>query len=274
MSAQPVVVVSGGFDDIKARDVRFLEGASKLGDVTALLWPDATMQKLTGQPPKFPLVERLYFLGAIRYVARVIPIGGVVKPDELPVVPGVRADVWADVEPCANPARTAFCRERNLAYRVFKADELRGFPQPPPAASVPGRKKVVVTGSYDWLHSGHVRFLEEASGYGDLYAVVGHDENIRLLKGEGHPLFPQAERRYLVGSIRFVKQTLISSGSGWLDADPEIRKIRPDLYVVNEDGDKGGKREYCRKLGIEYLVLKREPAPGLPRRQSTELRGF
>jgi cytidyltransferase-like protein len=139
---------------------------------------------------------------------------------------------------------------------------------------VPGRKKVVVTGSYDWLHSGHVRFLEEASGYGDLYAVVGHDENIRLLKGEGHPLFPQAERRYLVGSIRFVKQTLISSGSGWLDADPEIRKIRPDLYVVNEDGDKGGKREYCRKLGIEYLVLKREPAPGLPRRQSTELRGF
>ena len=57
---------------------------------------------------------------------------------------------------------------------------------------------------------------------------------------------------YLVGSVKFVKQTLISSGSGWLDADPEIRQIRPDFYVVNEDGDKVGKREYCRKLGIEY----------------------
>lgn len=268
------VVAAGAFDNVRSREIRFFEEAARSGDLTILLWPDEVVEKFTGRPPKFPLVERLYFLSALRYVARVIPVGGPVNPDELPIVPGVRADVWADLESGTNPARAAFCRERNLVYRVFKEDELKGFPEPPPAPAVPGRKKVVVTGTYDWLHSGHVRFLEEASAYGDLYVVVGHDANIRLLKGEGHPLFPQAERRYLVGSVKFVKQTLISSGSGWLDADPEIRQIRPDFYVVNEDGDKGGKREYCRKLGIEYLVLKREPAPGLPRRQSTDLRGF
>jgi hypothetical protein len=60
----------------------------------------------------------------------------------------------------------------------------------------------------------------------------------------------------------------------WRDADPEIKKLQPDIYAVNEDGDKGGKREYCKKNGIEYLVLKRTPAPGLPRRSSTDLRGF
>jgi hypothetical protein len=43
---------------------------------------------------------------------------------------------------------------------------------------------------------------------------------------------------------------------------------------VNEDGDKGGKREYCQQRGIEYLVLKRVPAEGLPKRSSTDLRGF
>ena len=274
MAAQSQVVVSGGFDDLKSRDLRFLEKAAKLGELTVLLWPDEILQKLTGQAPKFPLVERLYFLNAVRYVARVIPVGGAVKPDELPVVPGVRADCWADMESGVNPGRERFCRERNIAYRVFTADELKGFPEPPPAPSDPGRKKVVVTGSYDWFHSGHLRFLEEVSAYGDVYAVVGHDANIRLLKGEGHPLFPQAERRYIVGSIKFVKQALISSGNGWLDADPEIRKLKPDIYAVNEDGDKGGKREYCRRLGIEYLVLKREPAAGLPRRSSTDLRGF
>jgi hypothetical protein len=59
-----------------------------------------------------------------------------------------------------------------------------------------------------------------------------------------------------------------------VDADPEIRRLKPDIYVVNEDGDKGGKREYCRELGIEYLVLKRVPAPGLAARSSTILRGF
>lgn len=53
-----------------------------------------------------------------------------------------------------------------------------------------------------------------------------------------------------------------------------FRSIKPDIYAVNEDGDKGGKREYCAGLGIEYLVLKRTPAAGLPRRSSTDLRGF
>ena len=140
--------------------------------------------------------------------------------------------------------------------------------------SAPGRKKIVATGCYDWFHTGHVRFTEEVSAYGDLYVIVGHDANIRLLKGEGHPLIPEAERRYVVGSIKYVKQALISSGEGWLDADPEIQRLKPDIYAVNEDGDKGGKREYCEKLGIEYLVLKRAPAPGLPKRSSTDLRGF
>ena len=119
-----------------------------------------------------------------------------------------------------------------------------------------------------------MRFFEEASARGDLYVVVGHDANIRLLKGEGHPRFPQEERRYLVQSIRFVTEALISTGHGWLDAEPEIQRVKPDIYAVNEDGDKGGKREYCEKHGIEYLVLKRTPAPGLPRRSSTDLRGF
>lgn len=132
----------------------------------------------------------------------------------------------------------------------------------------------MATGCYDWFHSGHVRFFEEASGYGDLYVIVGNDRNVRALKGQGHPLLSEDERRYVVGSIRTVTQAIVSTGMGWLDADPEIRRIRPDLYIVNEDGDKGGKRDYCRKLGIQYRVLRRTPAPGLPRRTSTNLRGF
>jgi glycerol-3-phosphate cytidylyltransferase-like family protein len=87
-------------------------------------------------------------------------------------------------------------------------------------------------------------------------------------------LLPQEERRYVAGSVRYVTQALVSTGEGWLDADPEIRRLQPDIYAVNEDGDKGGKREYCAKLGLEYLVLKRTPAPGLPARTSTNLRGF
>jgi len=164
---------------------------------------------------------------------------------------------------------------------VVRSGELRGFPAGPPgsggpAAAAPGgpQRKVVATGCFDWYHSGHVRFFEEASERGDLYVVAGHDANVRLLKGEGHPLFPQEERRYLVQSVRHVRQALVSSGTGWLDAEPEIEALRPEIYVVNEDGDKPEKRAYCEANGIEYVVLKRKPKEGLPCRQSTDLRGY
>jgi cytidyltransferase-like protein len=272
MSAEKKVIVSGSFDDVRSRDLRFLQEAAKPGELTVLLWSDEAVKKFTNQAPKFPFAERMYFLNAVRYVNRVIEQAPGASPETLPQ--NLHADLWADVESPANQARQKFSNERGVQYRILSTQEMSGFPEPAPTPDTPGRKKVVVTGCYDWFHSGHVRFCEEVSTYGDLYVIVGHDANIRLLKGEGHPLLPQAERRYVVGSIKYVKQALVSTGDGWLDADPEIQKIKPDIYAVNEDGDKGGKREYCEKNGIEYLVLKRTPAPGLPKRTSTDLRGF
>jgi cytidyltransferase-like protein len=268
------VVVTGGFDDIRSRDVRFLEEASRFGRLTVLLWSDERVATVTGQALKFPFLERSYFLSALRYVDRVVPTPASVSPDTLPDMDVAPAAIWVDAEESANEVRAEFARASGIAYKVLPEDELAGFPEPHAYVPAPGRKKVVVTGCYDWFHSGHVRFFEEVSAYGDLYVVLGHDANLRLLKGEGHPLVPEQERRYLVGSVRFVKQALISSGQGWLDADPEIQRLKPDIYAVNEDGDKGGKRPYCQQRGIEYLVLKRAPAPGLPARSSTNLRGY
>jgi len=131
-----------------------------------------------------------------------------------------------------------------------------------------------VTGCYDWLHSGHLRFFEEAAELGDLFVIVGHDRNVTLLKGKGHPMLAEEERLYMAGSIRHVKQALLTSGYGWLDAEHEIERIGPDIYVVNEDGDRPEKREYCEAHGIEYRVLTRLPKQGLPVRQSAEFRGF
>jgi cytidyltransferase-like protein len=269
MSAE--IVVNEPFDDVRSGELRFLEEASRLGRLTVLLWPDETIRSVTGRGPKFSLSERRYLIEAIRFVDKVTVAGSDLEPWALPA--GVPADVWADYSQTASAKRRDYCLARNIRYRVFGSDELSGFPVPPHELSG-NRKKVVVTGCYDWLHSGHVRFFEEVSQYGDLTVMIGHDENVRLLKGGGHPLQPQDERRYAVGAIKYVKNALISSGNGWLDADPEIQRLRPDIYAVNEDGDVGGKREYCRANGIEYLVLRRVPAPGLPRRSSTDLRGF
>ena len=269
------VVVSGSFDNIRSRQVRFLQEASSYGLVHVYLWSDQAVRRITGETPRFPEQERKYLLEALRYIHKVWIVDDVLDPDRLPEIEGFRPGVWAVSESEDTARKQGYCTSESISYKVIKDASLSGFPIPKPETyPLPSHKKVLVTGCYDWFHSGHVRFFEETSGLGDLYVVVGHDENVRLLKGEGHPLHSQEERHYMVASIRFVKQSLISSGSGWMDAEPEIKAIQPDLYVVNEDGDKPDKREFCEQHGLEYVVLKRNPAAGLPRRESTHLRGF
>jgi cytidyltransferase-like protein len=261
------VTVYGTFAEIHSRLFRFLHEASRLGPVEVVLAPDGPV------PPKFSLAERQYVLGALRYVDRVRVAAAPAGPDSLPdeLCAGT---TWVVDEAGDNAARRAFCRSRGLGYRVIRNAELAGFPEREADPLEPDRKTVIVTGCYDWFHSGHVRFFEEVAELGNLYVIVGHDANLRLLKGEGHPLFPEAERRYMVQSARRVKQAFISTGQGWMDAEPEIERLRPDAYAVNEDGDRPEKREFCRKHGLEYIVLKRTPKPGLTRRTSTDLRGF
>jgi cytidyltransferase-like protein len=272
------VVVTGSFDNLESSHVRFLEEASKLGDVHVVLWPDRGIQAATGRPPKFLQEERLYLLQSIRHVQEVTIPSRLDTPDAIPEFASrtPRPQVWVVDERAANPRKKRFCEMHGVEYRVLAKDQLRGFPSESPCSNPahPARGKVVVTGCFDWFHSGHVKFFEEVSQLGDLYVVVGHDANVRLLKGEGHPLFPQDERRYLVQSVRYVKQALVSTGHGWMDAEPEIALIKPDVYAVNEDGDKPEKRAFCQTRGIEYVVLKRIPKEGLPARQSTDLRGF
>lgn len=264
------VIVSGAFDDVQARDMRFLQEAARLGPVHALLWTDDVVERMTGKPPRFPLAEREYVLGAARFVQRVT----VDDSGALDRLADVGAKALAVPAQHDTPERRDWCAAHGLAFHAIPDSALDGFPELPVGAGAPGRKKAIVTGCYDYLHSGHVRFFEEVAALGDVYVVVGHDANVRLLKGERHPLFPQAQRRYMVSTIRHVTGALISSGHGWMDAAPEIDRLRPDLYVVNEDGDKPEKREFCAAHGLEYVVLKRAPRDGLPRRESTALRGF
>jgi cytidyltransferase-like protein len=268
------VVVAGSFDNLRSRHLRFLEEAARLGQVQVLVWDDEAVRAATGQLPKFPLTERLYVLQAVRYVDRVAAVSGPLDPQALPPIPDAQSSIWVVPAVDDTPQKRSYCSSRGLGYHVVADRDTAGFPPALTVTPQAPRKKVVVTGCYDWFHSGHVRFFEEVSELGELYVVVGSDANVALLKGEGHPLFPQDERRYMVQSIRCVTQALVSSGQGWMDAEPEMALIRPDLYAVNEDGDQPEKREFCRAHGLEYVVLKRTPKEGLPRRQSTDLRGF
>jgi cytidyltransferase-like protein len=132
-------------------------------------------------------------------------------------------------------------------------------------------KTAFVSGCFDMLHSGHIAFLQEAATYGDLYVALGSDKTVYELKGR-LPVTNEQERLFMMQSVAAVKHAFISAGSGMLDFEAELRQIRPDCFVVNEDGNIPQKEALCHALGIQYIVLKRQPHADLPTRSTTALR--
>lgn len=131
--------------------------------------------------------------------------------------------------------------------------------------------KVFVSGCFDVLHSGHIRFFEEASQYGDLYVSIGSDKTVEELKHRP-TLYNEQERLYMVSALRYVHQAFVAQGSGKLDFLKELENIKPDIFFVNSDGDSPEKRQAVESLGIRYVVSNRIPKDLLPVRSTTVIR--
>jgi cytidyltransferase-like protein len=265
-------VVEFSLDDLRSHDVRFLQEAAGVGPLHVRVPSDTLFEWQMGAGPVFPAAERLFLAQSLRWVASAELVDAPVTEvlDEL----AVQRATFVVREEDLVPGLRAAAEAAGVPVHVVTLGDRAGFPLYEPELLPEGVETAIVTGCFDWVHSGHVRFFLDAAAYGPLYVVVGSDRNVRLLKGEGHPLQGEEERRYMVGSMKPVYRCLVSSGSGWMDAEPEIDRLRPTYYVVNEDGDKPEKRAFCESHGLRYVVLRRVPHEGLPARSSTDLRGF
>ena len=128
-----------------------------------------------------------------------------------------------------------------------------------------------VSGCFDLLHSGHVEFLQQAARFGRLHVAVGSDSTVRRLKGRA-PVYTARERVFMISALSCVHAAFVSTGSGLLDFENELRAVNPDVFVVNEDGDSVAKARLCEEVGVAYQVLQRVPHGDLPQRSTSDLR--
>lgn len=96
-----------------------------------------------------------------------------------------------------------------------------------------GRVVVFTNGCFDLLHHGHVRYLDQAKGLGDILLVaVNSDASVRTLKGPGRPVVPQAERVEILAALAAVDYVTIFDE---LTPEGVIRALTPDVLVKGGD---------------------------------------
>ena len=96
-----------------------------------------------------------------------------------------------------------------------------------------GRRVVFTNGCFDLLHAGHVEMLSFARAQGDTLVVgVNSDRSVRLIKGDGRPVYPAVERALILAALEAVDYVVVFDETR---AERIVRAVRPDVLVKGED---------------------------------------
>lgn len=124
-----------------------------------------------------------------------------------------------------------------------------------------GKKVVFTAGSWDLLHVGQCRYLEEARSKGDVLVVgVSSNEAIRRVKGPNKPILDERIRAEMLTHLRSVDfVTILPEPS----CAPTLGLLQPDVFItVKEDWAANYKesKEYkiVQKYGGDVQVVDRQ----------------
>ncbi len=118
------------------------------------------------------------------------------------------------------------------------------------------REVVLASGTFDLLHLGHVKYLEEAKKAGGRHAklvvIVARDKTVQRRKG-AKPVMPEEHRRALVESLKVVDEAIL--GYEDFDIGMVIEKLKPDVIAVGYDQD-GIEQQVRRAVAQRNLPVK------------------
>jgi D-beta-D-heptose 7-phosphate kinase/D-beta-D-heptose 1-phosphate adenosyltransferase len=176
------------------------------------------------------------------------------------VAAGLEVQVFgAQPIPLAQVQREVLLQTRKLDGNVRSLDELLVELAVHREA---GHTIVFTNGNFDVIHAGHVAYLREARKLGDVLVVaINCDEQVRLQKGEGRPVFSESERLEILSELRCIDYLTVFDEP---TAHEMLRRVRPDIYVKGGDYRPEDINEYdlVRELGIELRVLAHRPGRG------------
>ena len=93
-------------------------------------------------------------------------------------------------------------------------------------------KTVMIFGTFDIVHHGHLNLFKQARKYGDrLVAVVARDARVKTLKSK-ESVYNEKERKYFLEQIRLIDKVVLGDQK---DVYKRILETRPDVIVLGYD---------------------------------------
>jgi len=131
-----------------------------------------------------------------------------------------------------------------------------------PLSKLLARPKVLVAGSFEILHPGHLFYLREAWKLGRVYVVIARDKSINKFK-KREPIVSEEHRLKIIESIKYVYKAVMGDERDYLkpvvDIKPDIILLGPDQWPNEEE-----LKNELRKRGLTNVEVRRL-TKGLPK---------
>ena len=109
---------------------------------------------------------------------------------------------------------------------------------------------VMVNGTFDVLHPGHVAMLNTARSYGDhLIVAIDTDRRVKELKGEQRPINNQIDRRIMLSALKAVD--IVEFFDSTEELITLMERYQPDVYVKGSDwkhDTQSTAHQYCKEV--------------------------
>lgn len=130
-------------------------------------------------------------------------------------------------------------------------------------SEIKNAKTVMVAGTFEILHPGHLAYLREAWRRGYVTAVVSADENAERVKGR-RIVIPQRQRAEVLSSLYFVHKVVHGRPGDIFDI---FYEVKPDVVLLgpNQSVSEDVVKAQAKRRGVDVEVYR------LPRLESCEL---
>lgn len=114
------------------------------------------------------------------------------------------------------------------------------------------RPIVCVSGGFDPIHDGHVRYILDASRHGDVIVILNSDD--WLIEKKGYSFMRWDQRATICGALQGVIDVVHVDDKDTTVCEA-LRRIRPTYFAKGGDRTEGNtpELEMCGHLGIEIL---------------------
>lgn len=127
------------------------------------------------------------------------------------------------------------------------------------AARTAGKKVVTTNGVYDFIHAGHLDYLEEAAALGDILVIaINTDASVQRIKGPTRPINTEMDRALILAGLRCVDYVTFFDSD---DPREVLSQLKPTIHAKGGDYDpeKMPETATIRAHGGDVKILSLKP---------------